>query len=239
MVRGHQLIKMGQLEIIEWHRIVKLIFKQMIECIEYIHNKKVAHFDISLENFLINDIEIAVDKESKEIGDKLKFVVDDDGKGLQVKLCDFGLAEYFSVYDNFQSKKWCGKLNYQSPEITNKVLFNAKSNDIFCLGVCLFMMIFGVSPWQQSSISDPAFLYIINGNLSSLLMSWNQYKYINHDLIKLFYQFFQFEPKRITMKQLKGSKWLQLNTSKYFKKETKIETNTNSTKEKNGYKIDC
>ena len=210
MVRGHQLIKMGQIEITEWLRIVKLIFKQMIECIEYIHNKKVAHFDISLENFLINDIEIAVDKESNS--DKLRFVVDDNGKGLKVKLCDFGLAEYFNDCDNFKSNKYCGKLNYQSPEITNsenKYIFDAQKNDLFCLGVSLFMMIIGTAPWQQSSYSDPAFLFIINGNIDTLLMQWEYYKYLDNDIISLFYNLFQFEPKRITIAQLKKTNWLK------------------------------
>lgn len=88
VVRGHQLIKLGSLDIKEWHRIVKIIFKQMMEAIEFIHSKKVAHMDISLENWLLNDIPIAVDKDND---DKLRFLVDDNGKGLQLKLCDFGM----------------------------------------------------------------------------------------------------------------------------------------------------
>ena len=45
MVKAHKLIEMDKLEICEWHRISKIIFEQMIEGIEYIHNKGISHFD--------------------------------------------------------------------------------------------------------------------------------------------------------------------------------------------------
>eukprot|EP01084_Bolivina_argentea_P050214 92333_1 len=54
---AHGLINQGQITIKEWHRVCKIIFKQMIECIEYIHSQNVCHFDISLENMVINDVE--------------------------------------------------------------------------------------------------------------------------------------------------------------------------------------
>ena len=71
--------------------------------------------------------------------------------------------------------------------------FDAKSNDIFCLGVCLFMVcsvfllspsmfpfnyilfvhilqiIIGSAPWSTSaSMNDPAFECIVDGNLEYL-----------------------------------------------------------------------
>eukprot|EP01083_Nonionella_stella_P083804 231771_1 len=49
--KAHKFIASGHLEISEWHRMVRIIFKQMVEAIEYIHSKNVCHFDISLENF--------------------------------------------------------------------------------------------------------------------------------------------------------------------------------------------
>eukprot|EP01084_Bolivina_argentea_P188811 324903_1 len=53
--KAHRFISNGTLDIFEWHSAVKVIFLQMIEAIEFIHSKNVCHFDISLENFLIND----------------------------------------------------------------------------------------------------------------------------------------------------------------------------------------
>ena len=96
----HQYIAVGRIDINEWHKMVKIIFKQMVECIEYIHSKNVAHLDISLENFLISEINVECSKD----GQKLSFCFNDD---IQCKLCDFGLAQYFKNGD-FASSKNCG-----------------------------------------------------------------------------------------------------------------------------------
>eukprot|EP01084_Bolivina_argentea_P311806 539781_1 len=65
VVRVHQYINMGQLEISEWHSFVKIIFSQILNSILYIHSKNVCHFDISLENILINDVEVILDSKGK------------------------------------------------------------------------------------------------------------------------------------------------------------------------------
>ena len=66
----------------------------------------------------------------------------------------------------------------------------------------------GTSPWTESSLNDPAFLYIINGNTKQLLKEWDQYNHLNDDIIQLFHHFFQFESKRISMKDIKTCNWL-------------------------------
>merc|ERR1712151_347761 len=57
-VEIHQLIQAGKCEISEWMKLVKIIFKKMVESVQYLHSKNVCHFDISLENFLINGLKI-------------------------------------------------------------------------------------------------------------------------------------------------------------------------------------
>lgn len=96
----HKCIQSGQLEISEWLKLVKLIFIQMIECIEYLHSKNVAHMDVSLENMLISDVQIQCATD----GTNMKFCFD---KHIQSKLCDFGLAQYFKD-GNSMSTKFCG-----------------------------------------------------------------------------------------------------------------------------------
>ena len=58
IVKNHRYIEQGRLEIKNWQKIIKIIFKKMIEAIEYIHSKHICHFDISLENWLIDNINI-------------------------------------------------------------------------------------------------------------------------------------------------------------------------------------
>ena len=217
VVKVHKLIQFGKLEISEWHRIAKIIFKQMIEAIEYIHSKNIAHFDISLENFLINDIDVLLVSTPK--GEKIRFDIDGKtGKGVQVKLCDFGLAELFPCNQlktrkkpnsMWKTNKYCGKSCYKSPEIAvRKKYFDAKANDIFCLGVCLFMMIIGNPPWKVPTKSDASFCYIWSGQLLFVLSSWNKLSFVTKHIIDLFGSFFKSEDERIQITELKNSKWL-------------------------------
>ena len=77
------------------------------------HSKNVCHFDISLENFLINDIDIVYSNDGQ-----IKFCFDSK---IQIKLCDYGLAEIFDEEKSeFESTKYCGKRNYKSPEVTDE-----------------------------------------------------------------------------------------------------------------------
>lgn len=84
----HIMIDEGQIDIQHWKQVVKVIFRQMIEAIEYIHDNNVCHYDISIENWIINDIDVRIVKDNK-----LEFVLDN----IQVKLCDFGSVSIFSI----------------------------------------------------------------------------------------------------------------------------------------------
>ena len=207
----HSIIQSGNLEISHWNKVLKIIFKQMIECIEYVHSQNICHMDISLENFLINDLDVYYSRNGK-----LKFCCDN----IQVKLCDFGLAERFrpkltvdprtddSIPD-FQSNKYCGKMNYKSPEVAHKKRrFNAKSNDIWCLGVCLFMMIIGSAPWHKTHKTDKCFMKIMNGQMINLLTMWKRIDYINKEQLSLIQSIFEYENKRCDMEQIKNCEWL-------------------------------
>eukprot|EP01083_Nonionella_stella_P176103 615268_1 len=58
---SHRLIRAGKMSINHWKAVVKIILKQMIHCLAFIHSKNICHNDISLENFLINDLCVVVD----------------------------------------------------------------------------------------------------------------------------------------------------------------------------------
>eukprot|EP00487_Bulimina_marginata_P013047 TRINITY_DN9745_c0_g1_i1.p1 TRINITY_DN9745_c0_g1~~TRINITY_DN9745_c0_g1_i1.p1 ORF type:complete len:112 (+),score=3.51 TRINITY_DN9745_c0_g1_i1:339-674(+) len=110
----------------------------MVEAIEYLHSKHICHYDVSLENLLINDIEVAFN-ESKQM---LSFCYDEKNM-VQTKLCDFGLAERFEIgpdkQSDFMSSKFCGKQFYQSPECAErKQPFDAAKMMYFVWGfLCL------------------------------------------------------------------------------------------------------
>eukprot|EP01084_Bolivina_argentea_P096508 173493_1 len=122
ILKAHIFIKRGVLALSNWQEIVKIIFSQMIEAIEFIHSKNICHFDISLENVLINNVKIAVQYDNNKQTEKIIMKTD----GIQVKLIDFGLAQLFSSSE-CKSSKFCGKKSYKSPEINDQNKgFNAK-----------------------------------------------------------------------------------------------------------------
>ena len=98
--KAHEYISAGYIDIDDWHKLIQVIFKQMVESIEYIHSKNICHFDISLENFLINGVQV-------ECCDNGKIKFDINTNDIQCKLIDFGLAEHFPNGD-FSSTKYCG-----------------------------------------------------------------------------------------------------------------------------------
>eukprot|EP00483_Globobulimina_turgida_P000350 UN00350 len=179
----------------------------MIECIEYIHSHNVYHFDISLENFLINDVGENIQYTPN--GVQLRFPC----SNIQIKLCDFGLAQLFKENTSLLSSKFCGKPGYKSPEITDKQKFNAKKNDIWCLGVCLWMLIVGKKPWTKASKKCESFNYIMNGytGIIQSLSAANRVHYVNEELVALFQLFFQYEEKRCDLLAIKKCAWYKIN----------------------------
>merc|ERR1711933_638770 len=124
---------------------------------------------------------------------KLRFVTQD----VRIKLCDFGLAELFTK-SACRSSKWCGKRNYKSPEVAmKKKQFDAKANDIWCLGVCLFIISVGSHPFLIAHESDESFAYVFKHSIVDLLKNWDMIHYVDPTLVWLFHSIFQFEDQRI------------------------------------------
>jgi len=226
-LKVHEYIEAAKISISHWHSVVKLIFRQMLSALDYIHSMKVSHFDISLENFLINDLDVKYNDD-----ETLSFCVDDGnetetGSAIQIKLCDFGLAECFEGRRrgdsdcnddqkendvDFRSRKYCGKECYQSPEISNRKeddCFDAQKNDIWCLGVCLWMLITGSAPFQSSAENDAYFQLIIGGKMNELLSKWNKSHYVDDDLVEVLEMIFQYEKDRANIESIRSCKWLQ------------------------------
>ena len=131
----------------------KRIFKQIALAINYLHLNGIAHRDIKLENILIDNND-------------------------NIKLIDFGLSSYFKE-DELLSIP-CGSPIYASPEIVLGIPYDGFKTDIWSLGVVLFFLVFGQSPWTSnlknivfSQIKNMEFFIPINisENCTSLINS--------------------------------------------------------------------
>ncbi|KAL6093184.1 hypothetical protein STEG23_008038 [Scotinomys teguina] len=100
------------------------IFQQVISGVQFLHQRRIAHRDIKLENILI----------------------DRDGK---VKLCDFGMARQLEEGQMLQGI--CGTLLYMAPEILARKPYDGLAGDMWSLGVLLYVLVTGKFPYAETT----------------------------------------------------------------------------------------
>eukprot|EP00484_Ammonia_sp_Unknown_P005936 CAMPEP_0197073706 /NCGR_PEP_ID=MMETSP1384-20130603/210741_1 /TAXON_ID=29189 /ORGANISM="Ammonia sp." /LENGTH=519 /DNA_ID=CAMNT_0042512545 /DNA_START=79 /DNA_END=1638 /DNA_ORIENTATION=- len=202
VVKCHNLLRKGKIGRKEWRLICKKMFRQIMQLIDYLHDKhQICHLDVSLENMLIQNGTILQNVQTGKISLNRNFVV---------KFCDFGLSEKFEDGD-FRCTKYVGKTRYKSPELwTKSKVFDARLNDIWSLGVALFMMIMGAPPIKYPDNNDENFKMIINGNILELIQTWNRAKYMTPQILDLLQKMLTKEANRITLEEIKAHSWVKL-----------------------------
>lgn len=74
--------------------------------------------------------------------------------GRRVKLIDFGLS--CSVTPGRLLTNFCGSLDYAAPEVLGRRPYDGRAADCFALGVLLFTMVVGVSPFVDRAAAERA-----------------------------------------------------------------------------------
>ena len=105
----------------------KIIFKQIIKGLQFIHKKKIVHRDIKLDNVLIDLTNT-------------------------VKICDFGVSRILQPGDVMYEH--CGTPAYIAPEIFKDEGYEGFACDVWSAGVTLYYMLAGVQPFKASKIED-------------------------------------------------------------------------------------
>ena len=108
--------------------VSKIIFKQLIEGLKYIHKKHFVHRDIKLDNILIDLTNT-------------------------IKICDFGVSRHFEDKNEIMFDH-CGTPAYIAPEIFEHNGYKGPSCDIWSAGVTLYYMLSGEQPFKAGSISE-------------------------------------------------------------------------------------
>jgi serine/threonine protein kinase len=152
------------------------IFVQLISALEYCHGNLISHRDIKLENILVANFKDPV----------------------IVKLTDFGLANYVRI--NSLHSSFCGSPNYAAPEIFLKKLYNPMLTDIWSVGVCLYIMAYGIFPWDYKNIPQMMVTELKIPN----------YGIRNESFVELIKKMLEVNPrKRITLDEVKKSDWIK------------------------------
>eukprot|EP00232_Nephroselmis_pyriformis_P009064 CAMPEP_0182894726 /NCGR_PEP_ID=MMETSP0034_2-20130328/25249_1 /TAXON_ID=156128 /ORGANISM="Nephroselmis pyriformis, Strain CCMP717" /LENGTH=566 /DNA_ID=CAMNT_0025028517 /DNA_START=278 /DNA_END=1974 /DNA_ORIENTATION=- len=108
-------------------------FRDVARGLQYLHFQHVVHRDIKLDNLLLTD-------------------------DARVKICDFGRAHVSdpSQHDDFDLSSEAGTPAFMAPELFTPEVwpFDGRAADIWAMGVCLFVMLFGTFPFQFKSRAD-------------------------------------------------------------------------------------
>ena len=107
--------------------VAKVIFRQIIEGLGYIHRKRILHRDIKLDNILL------------------------DGKG-NVKIADFGVSKLVKPGDVMREQS--GTPAYIAPEILKEEGYMGFKADIWSAGVVLYAMLCGTVPFKASNMKE-------------------------------------------------------------------------------------
>lgn len=105
------------------------IFKELCKPIEYLHNNKIAHRDIKLENYLVN-----VGGHSEDYS--------------SIVLADFGLCYDWTERVEMVETYNVGTPYYMAHELVNLSEYRVHRPDVWALGVCLYILRHGNYPFQ-------------------------------------------------------------------------------------------
>ncbi|KAI0336875.1 Pkinase-domain-containing protein [Cubamyces sp. BRFM 1775] len=114
--------------------LLKSIFLQLVDAVQYCHEHGIYHRDLKPDNILSNE------------------------DGSVVKVADFGLSTTAKVSDTFG----CGSSNYMSPECIGEDYdyhpYSTEASDVWSLGVILTNLVAGRNPWDHAVTSDKNYL---------------------------------------------------------------------------------
>ncbi|EGO30081.1 serine/threonine protein kinase, negative regulator of sexual conjugation and meiosis [Serpula lacrymans var. lacrymans S7.9] len=126
-------------------RLIKHIFLQLLDAVEYCHSLGIYHRDLKPENVLCFE------------------------GGLRIAITDFGLA----TTDRFSEEFRTGSVYHMSPECQGGSFaptgsYSPLFNDIWSLAIILLNLATGRNPWKSASASDPTFQAYLQDPLNFL-----------------------------------------------------------------------
>ena len=172
----------------------RIIFSSLLDAIEYLHNNNIVHRDIKADNIMINS-------------------------NLEIKLVDFGFATNslknnlinIDLENNNEKGKlntFLGTPNYAAPELHLKIPYYGKSNDIFSLGVTLFIIVTGTLPFKLPLPNDPLYQFIFKNDYIGF---WIKRKLnLSQSFMELFESLVAFDySQRPTISEIRNSNWMK------------------------------
>lgn len=167
-------------------RIASKIFAHILKRVKILHDNRIAHCDIKPENIIV-------------------------GKNFNLKLIDFGFSEILGREDNF-IYDYKGSEIYCSPEVRNRNMngYDGIKNDIFSLGVLLFVITIGRFPFEKSSYSDRKYRLIMNKKYEEFWCYYQGYN-LTDEFKDLINNLLCYDPsERFTIDEISQHLWIKM-----------------------------
>lgn len=186
------------------------IFIKIVHSVGFLHSKSIVHCDIKPENILLDE-------------------------NFFPKLIDFGFSQKFKniddkLYNFIGTPRYCCNEAIQSYHNQCKS-FNGIKNDLFSLGVFLFVITAGEFPFCSAENKDRRYSTIIKENYEKFWQPYKKYNYSKEfkDLINKLICF--DENKRISINDILVHPWIK----KYINKKEENDKNENIKEINNDY----
>ena len=167
-------------------KISAKIFMKIVKAVKYLHENDIAHCDLKPENILLD-------------------------KNFNPKINDFGFSQKFDGKNgNFLLRKRSRTPRYSSPDVRLALTkgYNGIKNDIFSLGVLLFVITIGNFPFDTSTYSDDKYKFIIKGRYNQFWEFFNHIK-ISDEFKDLINNLINLTPnKRLSTDEILKHPWL-------------------------------
>jgi len=180
-IRNARASPLGRRRCLEsWWYESRRFMRQLLEAVSYLHDRNICHRDLSVENIVLERTSAA-------------------NENYNVKVIDFGLATQCEEYGDLSR---VGKVKYMSYECYDeRQNYDGRDNDMWCLGIVLYYMLFAKHPWRIPVSNDKYFKRIFGkrGGTKRHLENKNLLWRAPSSVLDLFDRIFIAQKSRITV----------------------------------------